>query len=105
VRDRDLAGAAAEIKALRKKLEGAIKDVAREVREAQATLDAKSTAMAAYDEAFGGVAAVLMGLLRLSGKPDLAAKVRPSPRRPGQTAADAGDDPPPAPAPADPPGN
>lgn len=70
-------------------LDGHLKGVARELREAQATLDVKNRAMAAYDERFAGVATTLTGLLRLAGKPELAAKVRPSTRRPGQTAADA----------------
>ncbi len=68
-----------------------LKGVARELREAQATLDAKNQAMAAYDELFSGVATTLTGLLRLAGKADLAARVRPSTRRPGQTATDAED--------------
>ncbi|MEO5731559.1 MAG: hypothetical protein ABI134_17965 [Byssovorax sp.] len=72
-------------------LDTQLKDVARELREAQATLDAKNQARAAYDELFGGAATTLTGLLRLAGKADLAAKVRPSARRPGQTAVDAED--------------
>ena len=72
-----------------------IKDVAKEVREAQATLDEKNQALAAYDELFGGGATAMTGLLRMAGKADLAAKVKPSTRRPGQTVSDAGD---PAPA-------
>jgi hypothetical protein len=50
-----------------------------------------------HDEAFSGGATTLMGLLRLAGKAELAAKVRPSSRRPGQTASEAGDETPPAP--------
>ena len=72
-------------------LDTQLKGVAREVREAQATLDAKTKAMAAYDEVFAGAATALTGLLRLAGKTELAAKVRPSTRRPGQTATDAED--------------
>lgn len=80
----------------REKLDGHLKDVQREIREAQATLEAKNGAVAAYDQVFGGVATVISGLLRLAGKPELAAKVRPSSRRPGQTAAEADDAPEPA---------
>ena len=74
-----------------------LKHVARELREAQATLDAKNQALAAYDDIFNGVATTLTGLLRLAGKADLAARVRPSTRRPGQTATDAEDKTPPEP--------
>ena len=89
----DIAEAAADIEQRRATLDASLADVAREQREAQVTLDAKSRAIAAYDEVFAGVANVLTGALRLSGKPELAAKLRPSSRRPGQTASDAGDEP------------
>jgi hypothetical protein len=88
---------AADLRERRAKLDAQIKDVAKEVREAQATLDEKNRAMAGYDELFGGGATMMTGLLRLAGKTELAAKVKPSTRRPGQTASDAGD---PAAAPA-----
>jgi len=45
---------------------------------------------------FARVAGTLSGLLLLSGQADLAARVRPSSRRPGQTAQEAGDEPAPA---------
>lgn len=88
----DASEAAESLSASRSALTKHIKDVAREVREGQATLDAKNRATAAYDEIFAGVATMLTGQLRLAGKADLAAKVRPSSRRPGQTATDAGDE-------------
>ncbi len=72
-------------------LDKTFKSVQREVREAQATLTARDKTVAAYDTTFSSVAATLSGLLRHSGNPDLAARVRPSTRRPGQTAADADD--------------
>ena len=78
-------------RARRAALDATIKDVAREVNEAQATLDEKNRAMASYDELFASGATTVTGLLRMSGKADLAAKVKPSTRRPGQTASDAGD--------------
>ncbi len=73
-----------------------LKAVQREVREAEATLTAKNEAILAYDEVFMAVANGLQGILKLAGKNDLAARVRPSLRRPGQTADDAGEAPPPA---------
>lgn len=85
------AEAAADLKERRAGLDAQLKSVAREVREAQTTLDEKTRAITGYDEVFGGGATMLTGLLRLAGKPELAAKVRPSSRRPGQTAIDAGD--------------
>lgn len=76
------------LEALRAELRGHLKDVAREVREAHATLIAKNTAMATYDERFICVATALNGLFRLAGHTDLAARVRPSTRRAGQTESD-----------------
>lgn len=87
----DIADTVSALRAHRVTLDTQLKGVAREVREAQATLDAKTQAMAAYDEVFAGAATALTGLLRLAGKTELAAKVRPSLRRPGQTATDAED--------------
>jgi hypothetical protein len=87
----DAAETAGDLRDLRAKLDAAIKDVAREVREAQATLDEKNRELGSYDELFGCGATTLTGLLRMAGKAELAAKVKPSSRRPGQTASDAGD--------------
>lgn len=88
----DKAETAAEIADLRSALDTQLKGVAREVREAQATLEAKNQEIAAYDAIFTGGAKALEGLLLLAGKAELAAKVKPSSRRPGQTASDAGDE-------------
>lgn len=87
----DTAETIESLRSKRAELDKHLKAVQREVREAQKTLDAKGAAMDAYDQVFAGVATTLSGLLRLAGKPELAAKVRPSSRRPGQTAADAGE--------------
>ncbi len=84
----DLSETAGELRELRAGLDAELKGVAREVREAQATLDTRNQAIAAYDEAFGGGATTLTGLLRMAGKAELAARVRPSSRRPGQTASE-----------------
>ncbi|WP_437968335.1 hypothetical protein WMF04_03110 [Sorangium sp. So ce260] len=69
---------------LRDALLSHLKDVAREAREAEATLIAKTTAISAYDERFSRAAAFLGGLFRLTGHAELASRVRPSSRRPGQ---------------------
>lgn len=68
--------------------------VDREVREAEATLQAKHQAIAAYDQTFSGAAAALSALFVLADETDLARRVRPSQRKPGQTADqdDAGED-------------
>lgn len=89
----DAVATAAEIVALRATLDGHLKDVAREIREAQSTADIRNQRMAAYDDAFAAWATSLAGLLRAAGKPELAARLRPSVRRPGQTASDVGEEP------------
>lgn len=75
--------------------------VVNEVREAQATLEAKNGAIMAYDAHFSGIARLLEGLLEVSKKHELARKVKPSARKPGQVEeepppADASGNPPPA---------
>lgn len=74
---------------LRTSLDGFIADVAREAREAQGTLVTKNNAIAAYDESFREVANLLVGLFEFAGERELADRVRPSTRRPGQREADA----------------
>ncbi|RYE93187.1 MAG: hypothetical protein EOO75_04955 [Myxococcales bacterium] len=61
-------------------------DVQREVREAQATADARTRAQADHDALFGRVATLIAAALRLVGDEPLAARVRPSGRRPGTLA-------------------
>lgn len=92
----DAAELSSSLRDKRARVEKALKDVQREAREAQATLDAKSAAINGYDKAFAGAATTLTGLLLLAGKEELAAKIKPSSRRAGQTAADAGEQPAPA---------
>ena len=66
-------------------LSAALGNVAREVREAEATLVAKNQALAEHDRVFGDVATLVSAVLRMGGQTELAGRVRPSPRRPGRT--------------------
>lgn len=81
----DGAALSANIGATRAALASKLEAVAREVREAQDTLAKKNQAVADYDRIFKGVALTLTGLFTLAGQDELARKVRPSARRPGQT--------------------
>lgn len=65
-------------------LEAALGDVARELREAQVASDTRHRALATNDDTFSRVAGATSALLRLVGDDALAARVRPSIRRPGQ---------------------
>jgi hypothetical protein len=58
-------------------LEEALTVVAREVREAEATLSAKNTALRAHNDAYARTTAWLAGACELAGLAELAAKVRP----------------------------
>ncbi len=69
-------------------LDDSITAVAREMREAQATQTAKQHAMDSFDDTFSTGAEVVSSLLRLGGMPEQAARVRPSTRSPGRTAAE-----------------
>ncbi|MEM1413540.1 MAG: hypothetical protein AAGH15_01500 [Myxococcota bacterium] len=80
----DVAALAAELRAGRAALEKALDDVAREAREAQVTLTEKTESMAAYDRVFVQFASSLFSAFESAGEPALAARVRPSRRRPGQ---------------------
>lgn len=89
-----------ELEALMADVQSALDDVAREAREAEATLVKKRAAMSAFDTAFSGTASLLSALLTVAGTKELASRVRPSARRPGQAEGaeeDTGDEPKPAP--------
>jgi len=66
-------------------LERALAAVAREAREAEATLRHKRTAMESNDRAFSRGAAFLSATFSLGGLDDLAARLKPSARHPGET--------------------
>ncbi|MDI3282957.1 hypothetical protein [Polyangium sp. 15x6] len=66
-------------------LEKALAAVAREAREAEATLRQKRAAMEANDRAFSRGAAVLSSTFALAGLEDLAGRLKPSVRQPGET--------------------
>jgi len=66
-------------------LDKALAAVAREAREAEATLRQKRVAMEANDRAFSRGAAVLSSSFALAGLEDLAGRLRPSSRQPGET--------------------
>lgn len=89
----------AELDARRARLDQALADVTRESKEAQAGLSARDAATASFDTLYQGVANLVVGLLRLAGKPDLAARVRLTWRRSGPADPGTPDSPPPGPAP------
>ncbi len=66
-------------------LEKALGAVAREMREAEATLRQKRAAMEANDRAFSRGAAFLSATFALGGLDDLAGSLKPSSRQPGET--------------------
>ena len=74
---------AAELAPRIARLEAALESVTREAAELKLTQTAKDDAITANDTAFSGVANAVEGLLILAGRRDLAARVRPSARRPG----------------------
>jgi hypothetical protein len=75
---------AVELLGLIPDVEAALETVARERREAEATLVTRNTAMDTFDATFSRTASALSALFRLAGKDELAARVRPSTRKPGR---------------------
>lgn len=67
-------------------LSAALEAISGDRKENELALTEKQRAMTAYDEAFRGTTHALMGLFLAAGREDLAGRVRPSTRRPGQTA-------------------
>jgi hypothetical protein len=80
-----------ELEAALAPLEEALKDVSREVKEAEATRVARQKAIAEYDDAFAETANLYDALFRAAGMDEIADRVRPSKRRPGRTATDEGE--------------
>lgn len=70
-------------------LEKALVEVARDQRQDETAMTARNRAIAEYDLAFRATASLLVGLFIAAGREDLADRVRPSSRRPGQTAEEA----------------
>ena len=77
------------LESLVNELDGHTQAVATEERETEATLVAKRAAIDAYDQAFSATATLISNLLAMAGEYELAKRVRPSSRRPGQTVEDA----------------
>lgn len=65
----------------RNDLEAALKDVAREQREAEGTLADKNAAIAKHDQTQARVAGLTTGMLDFAGEAELADKVRPAARK------------------------
>jgi len=80
----DLGAFAHEIRTHLPTLQKALADVAREEKEANATLHAKQAAVAEHDDAFTTGADFLSATFAMAGLHDLARKVRPSRRHPGR---------------------
>lgn len=63
--------------------------LAMEARQAEATLVRRHEAVDQYEVTFRATAALMSALLAAAGMPELAARVRPSARRPGRTVEEA----------------
>lgn len=74
------------------RLEEALTEHAEADKDAETTRQTKNEAIESYDRTFLHVAQTTEGLFNLAGLHDLAKRVRPSRRRPGRRAAEAGGD-------------
>ena len=83
--DLDASFLAREFKPSVERLRQALSDLQREERLTEASQLAKDEAMASHNRDFLWIARTVESLLRLAGLDDLAARVRPSTRRPGET--------------------
>jgi hypothetical protein len=80
----DVAEWAATLAPLHAELKAALAEVGRESREAESTLQAKKATVAEFDVTFARTARLAESLFANAGLVDIAAKVRPAPRRPGR---------------------
>jgi len=69
----------------REALDGKLKEVARENREAEATLVARNAAMIDFDNALSRSNAMLTAFLRLAGQDELASRLRVARRKQGSS--------------------
>lgn len=72
----DLARLADELQPALDELADALRDVTREQRETESTLEEKTAALEAFDAIVGGVARTLIGFDEMTGHPDFAKKIR-----------------------------
>jgi hypothetical protein len=91
----DRQGFAAEIDVELPPLAKSLANVAKEDREKEATLRKKHDAMSKSDRGFTTGAGWLAASCAVAGLGELAAKLRPSGRKPGRTAEEDGDETPP----------
>lgn len=85
------AGAARKFATVARRIETAIADVNREARELEVSQVAKDRAQTENDRVFTALGGAGVALLRLVGQSELADRLRPSARRPGQTMATEGE--------------
>jgi hypothetical protein len=93
----DVAALADDLEPIQARLAGHIADVAREAREAEATLARKNQAIAAYDRLFTTAAGFGAAGLNLAGQHDLGGRLRPAAHHAGQTSGETGEPMPPDP--------